>query len=181
MSTQARADIKPRPHWLQVISFGRNPRHTIIRIVVLVAVCSVAFFSGRVLLPVKVQGISMEPTYRNGSVNFINRLAYLWHAPRRGDVVSVRYAGEHLMLFKRVIALPGETIAFDNGTVLINGQPLDEPYERQRSQTPGHWNLAPRKLGPDEYYVVGDNRSMPLDWHYFGSVERVRIMGKALL
>lgn len=170
---------KPRPHWLQVIAWGRNPRRTLIRIVVLVVTCFVLFRF--VLLPVRVSGISMEPTYHNGSVNLIDRLAYAWHEPRRGDVVSIRYAGEHLMLFKRIIGLPGETIAFQDGTVLINGQPLDEPYERQLNQKSGHWTLPPKKLGLDEYYVVGDNRAMPANWHYFGSVERFRIIGKALL
>jgi signal peptidase I len=172
-------DAKPRPHWFQVITWGRNPRLTLIRIVVLVVTCFIVFRF--ILLPARVQGISMEPTYRNGSVNFINLLAYKWHEPRRGDVVSIRYAGEHLMLFKRIIALPGETVAFADGTVLINGQPLDEPYERQQGQKPCHWTLPPRTMGADEYYAVGDNRSMPLDSHTFGRVERFRIVGKALL
>ena len=166
---------KPRPHWLQVIAVGRNPRYTLVRIVVLVVVCVALFHF--VLLPVRVDGISMFPTYKNGSVNFSNRLAYLWHEPRRGDVVTIRYAGEHLMLLKRIIGLPGETVAFDNGAVLINGQPLPEPYEKH----PGDWTLLPRKLGPDEYFVVGDNRTMPYKQHTFGVVERFRIVGKVLL
>lgn len=180
MSTPAPTDAaKLQPHWFRVISFGRSPRLTLIRIVVLVVACFVLFHL--ILLPVRVSGISMEPTYHNGSVNLINRLAYTWHEPRRGDVVSVRFTGFHDMLFKRIIGLPGETIAFQDGAVLINGQPLDEPYEQQPNQKPGHWTLPPRKLGPDEYYVVGDNRSMPSSWHTFGSVERVHIVGKALL
>jgi len=91
--------------------------------------------------------------------------------------VTIRYAGEHLMLLKRIIGLPGETVAFDNGAVLINGQPLPEPYEKH----PGDWTLLPRKLGPDEYFVVGDNRTMPYKQHTFGVVERFRIVGKVLL
>lgn len=168
---------KPRPHWLQVVAVGRNPQTTLVRIIVLVVLCFVLFFSGRVLLPVKVDGISMLPTYKSGSVNFSNRLAYWWHEPQRGDVVTVRYAGEHLMLLKRIIGLPGETVAFDHGTVLINGQPLVEPYEKN----PGDWTLPPRTLGPDEYFIVGDNRTMPPQDHKFGVVERFRIVGKVLL
>jgi signal peptidase I len=166
---------KPKPDWLQIIAIGRNPQTTLIRIVFLVVACVILFHF--VLLPVRVDGISMLPTYKNGSVNFSNRLAYLWHGPQRGDVVTVRYAGYHLMLMKRIIGLPGETVAFSDGTVLINGQPLDEPYEK----TPGHWTLPPRKLGPDEYYIVGDNRTMRWQDHTFGVVERFRIVGKVLL
>ena len=61
------------------------------------------------------------------------------------------------MLLKRIIGLPGETVAFVNGHVLINGQILDEPYEKSDCD----WNAAPVTLGPDQYYYVGDNRSMP--------------------
>jgi signal peptidase I len=167
----------PRPNWLQVIAVGRNPRNTLVRIGILIAVAFVLFFSHLVLLPVRVEGPSMLPTYKDRSINFINRLAYLGHEPRRGDVVSVRYAGYHVMLMKRIIGLPGETVAFDNGTVLINGQPLSEPYRKW----PSHWTLPPQTLSPDEYFIVGDNRTMRWQDHTFGVVERWRIVGKALL
>ena len=81
------------------------------------------------------------------------------------------------MLLKRIIGLPGETIAFVNGQVLINDQTLDEPYEKLSCD----WNLPPEKLGPNEYFVVGDNRSMPPEWHTFGKASRDRIIGKLLL
>jgi signal peptidase I len=170
-------EAKPKPHWFQVVAMGRNPRNTLIRVGILIAVSYVLFFSGLVLLPVRVDGPSMLPTYKNRSVNFVNRLAYLWHEPRRGDVVSVRYAGYHVMLMKRIIGLPGETVAFDDGTVLINGQPLDEPYRKW----PSHWTLPPITLSPDEYFIVGDNRTMRWQDHTFGMVERWRIVGKVLL
>ena len=168
-------DPKPKPDWLQTIAVGRNPRNTLIRILILIIACIILFHF--VLLPVRVDGISMLPTYKSGSVNFANRLAYLWHEPQRGDVVTVRFAGYHLMLMKRIIGLPGETVAFNDGNVLINGKPLDEPYEKKR----GDWTLPPRTLGPDEYYIVGDNRTMPWQNHMFGVVERFRIVGKVLL
>jgi len=166
---------KPRFHWLQVITIGRNPRNTLIRILVLVPVCFLFFHF--VLLPVRVQGISMLPTYHNGSLNLVNRLAYLRHEPQHGDIVSVRYAGIHLMLMKRIIGLPGESVAFDHGRVLINGQPLPEPYEKW----PSDWTLPARKLDANEYFIVGDNRTMPWQYHTFGVVERERIVGKVLL
>lgn len=174
--TEPGGDLPRRPHWLQVIAVGRNPRRTLVRIGVLVIVCFVVFHY--VLLPARVDGISMAPTYRNHSINLVNQLAYLWHQPRRGDVVAVRaWAGKHLMLMKRIIGLPGETVRFNNGRVFINGELLREPYEKR----PCHWTLPPVKLGPRQYFIVGDNRTMPWRDHYFGKVDRDRIVGKMLL
>jgi len=118
----------------------------------------------------------MLPTYQDGSKYFVNRIAYLWREPQRGDVISIRMAGIHEMYLKRIIGLPGETVAFVNGRVLINGEVLDEPYEK----LPCDWNLPPEKLGPDQYFVVGDNRSMPSQDHYFGKMDRDRIVGKII-
>ena len=179
MPAQTTDAPKPWTHWLQVITVGRSPRNTFIRIAVLIPVCYVLFHF--VLLVVRVDGISMEPTYKDRSINLVNQLAYLRHEPQRGDVVGVRaWAGMHLMLMKRIIGLPGETVAFDHGNVLINGQMLEEPYEN-RADWPSDWTLPPVKLGPDQYFIVGDNRTMPSQDHVFGRVDRNRIVGKVLL
>lgn len=175
MSQNPIATSKPRPGLARVIVIGRNPRNTLIRILVLVAVCLVVF--NFILLPIRVTGISMLPAYKDRSVNCVNRLAYLRHEPRRGDVVSIRYAGIHLMLMKRIVGLPGETVAFEDGHVFINGKPLDEPYEKSSCD----WNVSPEKLGANEYFVVGDNRTMSAEDHLKGKVPRERIVGKVLL
>ncbi|HEV2320142.1 MAG TPA: signal peptidase I [Verrucomicrobiae bacterium] len=178
MTVQAETDANPppRPHWLQVVAVGRNPQRTFIRIAVLVVFCVIFFHF--VVLPARVDGISMAPTYKNRSINLINQLAYVWHEPRRGDVVAVRaWAGKHLMVMKRIIGLPGETVSFQDGRVFINGKRLEEPYEKWRC----NWTLPPVKLGPQEYFIVGDNRTMPWRDHYFGKVNRDRIVGKMLL
>jgi signal peptidase I len=156
------------------LSFGRNPKATLVRIVVLVAACWVVF--GFILLPIRVTGISMLPTYKDHSLNLINRLAYLRHEPQRGDVTSVRLTGFHVMFLKRIIGLPGETVAFADGRVLINGNILDEPYEK----FPCDWNRPPVTLAADEYFFVGDNRSMPKEDHTFGVQKRNHIVGKVL-
>jgi len=164
-----------RTRWLRILFIGRNPKVTLVRAAVLAVLCIAGY--QLTLLHIRVEGISMLPTYQDGSAHFVNRLAYVWHEPRRGDVVSIRLAGVHLMYLKRIIGLPGETVAFANGQVLINGEALDEPYEK----LPCDWNRPPEKLGPDEYFVVGDNRSMFMQDHTFGKVERNRIVGKAVL
>lgn len=160
---------------MQRVLIGRKPKRTLARVVVWVVVCLIVF--NFVLLPIRIQGISMLPAYRNNGINFVNRLAYLFHPPRRGDVVAIRFSGKHVMLMKRVIALPGETVAFHQGRAVINGQVLDEPYVK----LPCNWEHGPEPVGPDEYYVVGDNRSMDFNEHERGRSERKRIMGKILL
>lgn len=164
------------PGWLRIVLIGRNPKVTLVRVAVLIVTCLIVF-NKFILLSIRVEGISMLPTYKDRSVNFVNRLAYLWHEPRRGDVVSIRLAGIHRMYMKRIIGLPGETVGFVDGRVLINGKVLDEPYEKYACD----WNRPPVKLEPDEYFVVGDNRTMPWEDHKFGKVERGRIIGKAIL
>lgn len=169
-------DAAQPPSWLQRVLIGRNPKRTLVRIVVLVVVCFVVFKF--VLAPIRVEGGSMLPTYKENGVNLVNRLAYLFHEPRRGDVVAIRMlAGEHVMYMKRIVGLPGENVAFHQGHLFINGKPLDEPYVKLR----GAWEHAPEPLGPDQYYFVGDNRDMPWEDHYKGRQSRDLIVGKLLL
>lgn len=159
------------------ISQARHPRRTLVRIAVIVVTC--LLLRAFVVLPIFVDGPSMLPTYKAGNVNFVNRLAYLGHGPRRGDVVAIRLAGESIMFMKRVIGLPGETVEFSNGRLLINGRSLAEPYVKFKCD----WDFVPAhsKLADDEYYLVGDNRAMPHTDHTQGVAPRERIVGKVLL
>jgi signal peptidase I len=116
----------------------------------------------------------MLPTCPEHTKYWVNRIAYLRHEPQRGDIVAIKLAGIHDMLLKRIIGLPGETVAFSDGHVLINGDVLDEPYETNYCD----WEQPPETLTNNEYYVVGDNRTMPQQDHYHGICSRDRIIGK---
>ena len=118
----------------------------------------------------------MEPTYHNGGINFCWRLQYLFSEPQRGDIVLVRLAGSRVMLLKRVVAVEGEEVAFHNGKLVVDGTEINEPYV----QYPCDWELSPRQVAQGNVYVVGDNRSEPLERHYFGQVSLERIVGGAL-
>jgi signal peptidase I len=118
----------------------------------------------------------MEPTYHNGGINFCWRLRYLFSKPKRYDVVVVRFAGNRVMLLKRVVALEGEQIEFRNGKLFVDGKQMDEPYVRY----PCDWNLLPRQVEKDCIYVVGDNRNMPIENHHFGQVTLKRVVGVPL-
>jgi signal peptidase I len=161
--------------WVRRIVIGRNPRFTLLRVAIWVI--GLFLISRYVLLPVRVDGVSMLPTYRERGVNLVSRLAYLFHPPRRGDVVGIKLAGAHVMLMKRIIALPGETLEFREGRAVINGEVLPEPYLK----LPCNWETPPLKIEPGEYYVVGDNRSMDFHLHTQGRAWRNQIIGKVLL
>jgi signal peptidase I len=122
-------------------------------------------------MPVKILGESMLPTYRNGTFHFLNRLAYWSQPPKAGDVVGLRSPDGDIYI-KRVIALPGQTITFRRGKVLVDGKPLDEPYAAGAVPRMALDNAI--HLGSDIYYVMGDNRKVSV----FGSVTRQRILGK---
>lgn len=169
-------DAEQPPGLLQRVLVGRKPKRTLVRIVVLVVTAVVVF--RYVLVPIRVNGGSMLPTYRENGVNFVNRLAYLFHEPRRGDVVAIRLlAGRHVLYMKRIVGLPGETVGFRQGRLYINGQPQDEPYVKY----PCYWEREPLRVEPGQYYVVGDNRDMFWGDHAQGRVARDHILGKVLL
>ncbi len=161
-------------NWLVTVLIGRNPKRTLARIGVLVVTSFVVFHF--VLLPIRIEGASMFPTYVDRHVNFVNRLAYLFHEPQRGDVVAIRTTGTSIMYMKRLIGKPGETVAFHLGHAVINGVDLDEPYVK----LPSEWERNPFTLGPDEYFFVGDNRSMGWEEHTKIRALRERIVGRVL-
>jgi signal peptidase I len=128
------------------------------------------------LIPFQVKGYSMAPTYNNGEVNFCWTLRYLFSPPKRYDIVAVRYAGTHVMLLKRVIALAGESVEFKGGRLYINGREIKEPYVKGKY----NWDLVMRTVKPHHVYVVGDNRSVPMETHDFGQTDANRIVGAPL-
>src|SRR5712664_2081766 len=145
---------------------GRRPAWTVARLIVLV------LFSF-LFLPIRVVGNSMAPTYHNGRINLINRLAFRWHGPKRGDVVAVQLDRSRLVLLKRVVGLPGERIAVQAGRVVVNGRTLDEQYAKVSENPPSQSEIV---LGPDEYFVIGDNR----DISAYGVVHQHEVIGKVV-
>lgn len=122
-----------------------------------------------------VDGASMEPNLHTSERLIVDRLTMLLGGPDRGDVVVLHSPRDEELLVKRVIGLPGETVTIHNGRVYINGELLQEPYIAEfctYGSCNGTW-----RLGPDQYFVLGDNRSHSLDSHTFGPVERSAIQG----
>ena len=150
---------------------GRRPARTLARLIVLILVTFVLFKF--LFLPIRVVGNSMVPTYHNGRINLISRLAFRWHGPKRGHVVAVQLDNSRLVLLKRVVGLPGERIAVQAGRVEVNGRILDEPYANVSGSPPSQSEIV---LGPDEYFVIGDNR----DISAYGKVHQHEVIGKVV-
>lgn len=146
----------------------------------------------------RIDGTSMEPNFHNGQFLIVNRWSYcpgihvdvpivnveLWsktwcvREPRRGDVVIFEYPRDPSRDFiKRVIGLPGETVEVREGKIYVNGAIVPEPF----GPNPGSYTSAPITLGPDEVFVMGDNRNNSSDSHLWGPLSEDKIIGKALV
>ncbi|MFO7558777.1 MAG: signal peptidase I [Desulfobacterales bacterium] len=141
----------------------------------LVGIAAFLLFS-YVLIPFSVKGLSMEPTYADGSFNFCFRPVTLFSKPEKQDVVVIRLAGKKIMLLKRVVATENEIVEFRNGRLFVNGNMLLEPYVRYSSG----WNLPPRQVKKNHVYVIGDNRGVSIEKHQFGQTPVNRIVGTPL-
>lgn len=159
------------PLWQRMV-IGARPRQTLARTAVLAVVCFVCF--RYVLLPVRLQGGSMEPTYADGGFNLANAWTYRHGEPARGDIVVIAMAGRKAMYLKRVLAVPGDRVRFVEGALEVNGAVVPEPYVVFE----GRWTTPLERLAAGEYFVAGDNRAMPREAHVMGVVTRDRIVGR---
>ena len=171
-----------------------------------------------ILQPSRIPSQSMEPTVHVGDFLLIDKQSYapsgwLDHVLppaviRRGDLAVFHYPGDpSIHLIKRVVGLPGDSIRMRNGSVLINGQPLPEPYafysdarpndfrdnfpslrEADPNVDPQWWIQMRRSIHQGElivpagsYFMLGDNRNQSDDSRYWGFVPRSAIVGRPLV
>jgi signal peptidase I len=129
--------------------------------------------------PVRVEGTSMLPVLEDQDRLFINKIAYRMGDIHQGDVVVFQYPRDHAKSYiKRVIALPGDRLRIDHGDVYVNGARLPEPYVPNRFTDDR--SQPEMTMGPHEYFVMGDHRSISSDSRDFGPVDRDLIYGKAV-
>ena len=125
---------------------------------------------------------SMEPTLEVGDRVLVNKLSYDLHDVNRGDLVVFERPdgteGDIKDLIKRVIGLPGETVEIRDGTVVIDGRVLDEPYLAEEEILA---EFAPVEVPEDHVFVMGDNRDDSRDSRIFGPIPADSIVGRAFV
>lgn len=132
--------------------------------------------------PFIVSGPSMEPTFRDTEYLIVDEFSYHFREPKRGEVVVFRNPEDHSKFFiKRVIGLPGETLAIRDNKVFITRagttEELGEPYLAEALTTPN----KTLEVGEDQYFVMGDNRLFSSDSRRWGFLPRELIIGRALV
>lgn len=139
---------------------------------------------------------SMIPSLLVGDRLIVEKLTYYFSSPQRGDIVVfyppdpyapplngsqrfLRWLGftSEAAYIKRVIGLPGETIAVEDGKVMINGQPLSENYIKE----PPAQDHEPVVIPPNQFFMMGDNRNNSRDSRVWGTLPRENVIGKTFL
>lgn len=136
------------------------------------------FFSHFVVQSVRVLGTSMSPTLRDSDCCLVNRFASLIRTPQRGDIVLLEDPTDRTHAVKRVIGLAGDTVVLRAGAVYVNGARLTEAYLRPGTETFPYSCLEQIvRCGPNQFFVLGDNRFYSSDSRNYGPVTRQSILG----
>lgn len=161
----------------KILSFIKEVSKIVI--IALLVVIPIRYF---LFQPFVVKGISMEPNFYSGDYLIIDEISYRFSQPQRGDVIVFKYPQKPSQHFiKRVVGLPNETVEISNNKIMIYnsdgiGQILDESEYISSYQVFKGKSIT--KLGPNEYFVLGDNRPFSSDSRRWGSVPRRNIVGK---
>jgi signal peptidase I len=131
-------------------------------------------YAGQVLFQIeRVPDANMAPLLTPGSQVIINNMAYWSTNPRNGQIVTIRRPDGWSM--RRVVAVPGETVEVRDGRAWVDGAPRDPGYEPHGTGP----EQAPLSLGPDEYFVLADDRTAD-DSRTWGAVRQDAILGRVL-
>ena len=137
-----------------------------------------------------VSGESMQDTLQNGESLLVDKVSYHFTDPKRYDIIVFYPKGRDVEEYyvKRIYGLPGETVQIKDNDIYINGNKIDDPYAKDEMVSAGDAQ-EPIKLGDDEYFVLGDHRSVSLDSRFSeeddpkgpGPVKRENIAGKVFV
>ena len=141
----------------------------------LIVVAAVAALVATLVLPVlQIAGTSMEPGLSDGDIVLLIKTSKL----KTGDLCAFYYSNK--ILIKRIIATPGDYIWIESdGTVFLNGSPLDEPYVSEKSL--GECDVEfPYQVPENNYFVMGDHRETSVDSRssVIGCIAEDQMIGK---
>jgi signal peptidase I len=151
---------------------------------VLIVIVGLLFIRSFIVEPGRVNGRSMEPTYYDERIFFVNKFLLLFSEPERGQIIQFIEPTSNELFIKRIIGLPGEQVKVQQNKIFLvdtegNETVLVEDYLPDntvtRSATGGAEDYS--VIEENEYFVVGDNRKMSHDSRHFGAVDRSLIQG----
>jgi len=167
---------------------------------IIIALILALFIRTFVVQAFKIPSGSMEPTLLVGDHLLVSKFIYgirnplsgeVWVSlgePERYDVVVFKYPQKPSQDYiKRVIGLPGETVEIRDKTVYIDGQVMEDPQavflddEIYPASRQPRDNFGPVTVGPDQLFVLGDNRDNSHDGRFWGMVETRALKGKAFV
>jgi signal peptidase I len=162
---------------------GETGKYILREIVETVALFAVIFTLARMTIGnYSIVGMSMEPNYHEAQRLLVDRVSPRLDWLQRGDIVIVRSPGqENTELIKRLIGRPGDSVELRDNRVFVNGVALNEPYLQSGANSGPKNEHARWDLGPDQYFIMGDNRSYSEDSRRFNAVTGDRIAGRALV
>lgn len=129
--------------------------------------------------PFRIDSASMQPTLEAGNHVLVDKRAYGDALPRRGDLVVFHAPDSGDVNLKRAIGLPGDTVAIEDGVLVVNGKRQTEPYADPDAIDSVYF--GPKRVPADSVFVLGDNRADSIDSRDFGPVKRSGLIGRARL
>lgn len=137
----------------------------------IVIVIVVVLIRSFIATPVRVDGDSMNKTFKNGDILILYKLSKI----KRFDVIVLHETDDDEKIIKRVIGMPGDTVAIKDGEIYINDKKIEDKYAY--GMTSDYDRIT---LKSDEYFILGDNRLISKDSRYFGPIKEKEIKGKAV-
>jgi len=119
----------------------------------------------------------MRPTLQDGEYILVNKLAYKFSEPKRGDIIVFIFpVNPEEDLIKRIVGIPGDTVTVQDGVLSVNGTAVDEPYINAPPAYNGTWQVPEGNL-----FVLGDNRNDSRDSHQWGLLPVQNVIGRSVL
>ncbi|MGX7347733.1 signal peptidase I [Aerococcus vaginalis] len=141
--------------------------------------------------PVTISGASMAPTLQDGERVWLNKLANTY---THGDIIVFDAPdGSGDEYIKRVIGVPGDTVEYQDDTLYVNGQAVEEPYLEALRSTNPNAQLMPNesletlpttqaeRVPEGKLFVLGDNRPISKDGEEFGFIDQSSVQGNVPL